>query len=116
MLDIFLKDGDISLSEEGDIILTESVRQAARVRLQWFLEEWRLGPKLGLPYFEEVFIKNPNIPKIKKMISDTILEIDNVDSVTEVTITVDSKTRAATVHFTFTAGAEVIEEEVALIA
>jgi len=115
MLDIYLKNGDICPSETGDITLTESAIQAAKVRLQWFLNEWRLGPMLGLPYFEEVFVKSPNIQKIKKIITDKLLEIDNVDSVVSMDIAVDSKSRHGTINFVISANGEVIEEEVELL-
>lgn len=66
MLDIRLnEDGDIAISKNGDISTTESVRQAVMIRLRWIYDEWRLGPELGFPWFEEVFIKNPNTIKIK---------------------------------------------------
>ena len=68
MTDIRLgKDGDIVVSEIGDISLTESVRQAVLIRLRWIYQEWRLGPEMGFPWFEEVFIKNPNTVKIQTM-------------------------------------------------
>lgn len=114
MLDIFLNDGDLYIGENGDITLTNSVRQAARVRLQWFLAEWRLGPTLGLPYFEEVFIKNPNTQRIKNMITNTLFEIDNVDDVRDVDVKINSETRTGSISFTLIAGDEVIQEEVAL--
>ena len=54
MLDIMLDaDGDIKVSATGDISKTESVRQAVLVRLRWLYSEWRLGPELGFPWFEE---------------------------------------------------------------
>ena len=57
MTDIKLgKDGDIVVSAVGDISLTESVRQAVLIRLRWIYQEWRLGPEMGFPWFEEIFI------------------------------------------------------------
>ena len=44
MKDILLTlDGDLSVSERGDIALTDGVRQSVRIRLQWFLGEWRFA-------------------------------------------------------------------------
>ena len=52
VLDILLDTGgDYKISDTGDIILTQSVRQAIKIRLKWFLGEWRLGPLLGLDYW-----------------------------------------------------------------
>lgn len=66
MVDIRLdKNGDIDVSAVGDIFITESVRQAVLIRLRWFFGEWRLGPEMGFKWFEEVFVKNPNLVKIR---------------------------------------------------
>ena len=79
MLDIRLnEDGDIAISKNGDISTTESVRQAVMIRLRWIYDEWRLGPELGFPWFEEVFIKNPNTIKIKTLVRDEILKVKEV--------------------------------------
>ena len=38
-------DWDLELSAVGDISATDSIVQAVRVRLLWFFQEWRLGPR-----------------------------------------------------------------------
>ena len=82
MIDLKLtKDGDLELTMKGDVSPTQSVCQAVRIRLLWFLEEWRLGPELGFPYFEEVFIKNPSDTKIKHLIRETVMSVDEVTDV-----------------------------------
>jgi len=83
VLDIRLnEDGDIAISENGDISTTESVRQAVMIRLRWIYDEWRLGPELGFPWFEEVFIKNPNTIKIKTLVRNEILKVKEVKAAT----------------------------------
>ena len=68
MVDIRLNEsGDIDVSAVGDIFITESVRQAVLIRLRWFFGEWRLGPDMGFKWFEEVFVKNPNLVKIRSL-------------------------------------------------
>ena len=50
MIDLKLdSNGDLELSAAGDVIPTDSIAQAVRIRLLWFFEEWRLGPELGFP-------------------------------------------------------------------
>ena len=34
--------GDLEITPAGDICTTSSVAQAVRIRLRWFLGEWRL--------------------------------------------------------------------------
>lgn len=113
MLDFKLtQDGDLALTDKVDISVTESICQAVRVRLLWFLGEWRLGPDLGFPYFEEVFVKNPNETKIRHYVRETVMEVDGVTNVTDITFSVDKKTRAATIAVSFCTDVETFREEV----
>ena len=112
MLDILIKDGDLTVGEDGDITLTESIKQAAEIRLRWFFGEWRLGPYLGIDYFESVFVKSPDIPLIRGKIVDALSEINNVDGVKNVEISGDNRNRKATITFELVAGAEVLRDEV----
>ncbi len=106
------KDGDLELTAQGDITITDSIAQAVRVRLLWFLEEWRLGPELGFPYFEDVFVKNPSQSKIRHHIRDTVLGVDGVIDVKHVSFTIDSKTREAVINVTFSTDEDTFREEV----
>lgn len=117
MLDIMLdKSGDIKVSALGDISLTESVRQAVLIRLRWIYNEWRLGPEFGFKWFEEVFVKNPNIPKIKQLIRDEIMKVDEVTEAQVNSVTYDPKKRAATFVYTCSVGEATFREEVTLYA
>ena len=106
--------GDLRLDDTGDIIITDSVRQAITIRLRWFLEEWRLGPSFGIPYYEDVLIKNPNIVRIKQIFQDAILTVDEVDDATVLDFVLNNQTRKAVLSFEAIAGAEIIREEVTL--
>ncbi len=115
MVDILLtRDGDIALTENGDISLTDSIRQAVSVRLKWIFKEWRLGPQYGLPWFEEIFVKNPNIPKIKSLIRSEIVQTEGVTNAVVDSVKYDPKTRSA--HFVYTVyiGEDKYMEEVEL--
>ena len=110
MLDILLdRDGDLKVSETGDISLTESVRQAIIIRLRWFLGEWRLGPGNGLDYWGTVLVKNPNLVKIRQAIRDEIMSVDEVN---EVQLDHDVKERTLTVRFEAVTDEETIRDEV----
>lgn len=107
MLDFLLSDsGDLFLTQDGDLILTESIKQAVEVRLRWFLEEWRLAPNFGFPYFQELLVKNPNESKIRQRIRDTVKSVDGVAAVDDVTISTDIKSRQCRIAVRFTAKRE----------
>ena len=117
MIDILLgKDGDVVVSANGDISLTESVKQAVLIRLRWIFNEWRLGPQFGFPWFEDVFIKNPNIPKIRGLIRDEVMGVEGVTDATVDKVSYDPASRTATILYTCYVGEEMYREEVRLNA
>lgn len=115
MPDILLGlDGDIKISSNADISLTTSVRQAVLIRLRWIYREWRLGPELGFPWFEDVFIKNPNTVLIKQLIREQIMQVDGVSSAEVDMVKYDRASRSATFSFTCRIGEDTLKEEVTL--
>jgi hypothetical protein len=106
--------GDLMVSDTGDIALTQSVRQAVLVRLRWIYGEWRLGPEMGFPWFEEVFKKNPNTLKIRQLVREEILKVDGVTNAAVKTVEYDKERRTATFAYTVVVGQETYEEEVTL--
>lgn len=116
MKDILLVDDDLYVTDTGDIRITDRVSQTAKIRLRWFKNEWGLGPQFGMPYYEEFLVKNPNIPKLKRIISEQLMDIKEVTSVTNLEITVDPRTREALITFTIVCGEEYYDEEVTISA
>lgn len=113
MLDFKLtKSGDLELTDTGDILPTDSVCQAVRIRLLWFFDEWRLGPEFGLPYFENILVKNPNESKIRHLIREAVMSVDEVTDVQEVEMSIDSRTRAASITVVFSTDEDTFREEV----
>ena len=48
--------GDLEISDTGDVVLTQSVRQAVQIRLRWLFGEWRFAPEAGVPYFDRMMV------------------------------------------------------------
>lgn len=117
MNDILLdKDGDMMVSVNGDISITESIRQAVLIRLRWIHDEWRLGPEFGFPWFEEMFVKNPNIVKISSLIRSEVMSVDGVTGAQVTGVHFDEGKREAKFTFTYSVGEEKYREEVSLNA
>jgi hypothetical protein len=92
--------GDIYVNPAtGDIEITDSVEQAIKIRLLWFFKEWRLGTEFGIPYFEEVLVKNPNNLRIRQLFREAILDVAEVDSVENLQAALDPATRILTVKY-----------------
>ena len=112
-MDILLdNNGDLFLGKDGDIILSNSVRQKIRIKLLWFLGEWRWNKDYGLPYFEELLIKNPDTEAFERYIHDVLVEIEEVTEIFKVEIAVDPETRIGVIAVTVKVSAETIREEV----
>jgi len=115
VLDILLdKSGDIMIAPDGDISMTESVRQAVAVRLRWIFGEWRLGPNMGFPWFEEVFVKRPNEPKIRRRLRTEILKVEGVKAAKVTAFDYDPAKRTARIAYTCTVAEETYREELTL--
>lgn len=112
-MDILLSaDGDLYLTSKGDISLVESVAQKIKIRLKWWLREWRWDKEEGLPYREEIFIKNPDTDAFEMAIRQKIFEIDEVTEVKDVSVTYDNRKRTGKITFTALTDTETIREEV----
>ena len=114
--------GDIMVTDTGDILLTNNerssvgIRQAVLIRLRWFFAEWRFDPRAGFPYFEEVFVKSPNIPKIKGLLRSEVMSVGGVIDVKDIEIKVDNVKRSADASFLVRTAEEIYREELKIDA
>jgi hypothetical protein len=67
-LDLKIVDGDLVLTES-----TEAIRQHILQRLRSFLGEWFMDNTIGLPYFQQILVKNPDQSKIDALFINQIL-------------------------------------------
>lgn len=112
-MDIMLKDdGDLYVSQTGDILLADSVAQKVKIRLKWFEGEWRWNQEEGLPYMDSLLIKNPDMDYFESIIMEKIYEVDEVTEVSSVSISFDNKTRQAEILFAAKTDEETIKGEV----
>ncbi len=56
----------------------DRVAQQVRIRLQFFLGEWFLDTSKGLPYYEEILKKHPDIPLVESLFKTEILTTPDV--------------------------------------
>lgn len=100
---------DIRLADNGDIDLTdgvlslttgrEAVAQRLRQAISMFFGEWFLDKTRGIPYVQQVFVKNPNPVVIDTVFKRTILEEPAVTKLREFTLDLDTATRELSVDF-----------------
>lgn len=96
-------DNDLDLSTGGLELITgtDEIVQKLVTRLQFFLGEWFLDARQGIPYFEDVLVKNPDLVAIQGIFREAILETPGVAALLGVIeTTVDSALRILSVSFT----------------
>jgi hypothetical protein len=94
--------GDILL-QNGDLYLTTeyaAIAQDVRIRLRFFQGEWFLDLDAGVPFFQSLLVKSPNLAAIREIIGEKILEADGVKSITKLTLDFDKATRELSVRAT----------------
>jgi hypothetical protein len=75
--------GDIALVA-GSTTMIEgppAIRQKLSTRYQFFLAEWFLDLRQGVPYYRDVFLKDPNIDVIRSLFRKLTIETPGVLSV-----------------------------------
>lgn len=94
--DLALVNGDFSFIEG-----TKFTRQKLAARFQFFKGEWFLDQRQGLPYFRDVFVKNPNLDLIRSLFQKVIVDTPGIASVSNLQLVFDPGAR--TLAFSFTA-------------
>ncbi|MGB3433564.1 hypothetical protein [Achromobacter sp.] len=101
---------DLALANDGDLALdllgrtrmiggADRVRQQVKVTLLAFLGEWFLDTTFGVPYFEEVLVKNPDRSAIEAVLQSRILDVPGVTRVGRLALDVERTLRALRVSF-----------------
>ena len=80
--DILLTNGQMSLLTAAD-----EFAQVLRTRLQFFEGEWFLDTRLGVPYFQYILVKNPDLRIIERIFRAVIFSIPNAAQVLRLELT-----------------------------
>lgn len=94
-------DWDLSSGSLVFITGTERAAQANRQALQTFLKEYFLNTAYGIPYFEYVFVKNPDYDRIGAEFQSAILRDPIVNELTSLSLETDGS-RIGLVHYSAT--------------
>lgn len=103
-LDYTGQSGDIAL-EQNQIVLAfdeDAIEQQLRIRLRFFFEEWFLDQRVGIPYYREILIKNPNLQLVRSIYKEAIESTPGIDSADSLQLSIDGATRTLSLYFTAT--------------
>jgi hypothetical protein len=78
----------------------DKVAQQIKINLLSFLGEWFLDNTYGVPYLEDILIKNPRMAVVENILRNHIMDIPNVTSIDSLTVNWDRKARNLGVQFT----------------
>ena len=95
--------GDLVI-ENGHFVIARGVqytRQQIAIRFKFFLGEWFLDQREGIPYYRDVFVWNPNLDVIRSLFRRVLVRTPGVVAVPKFEIQYDSGTR--TLRFNFEA-------------
>lgn len=94
--DLVVENNDLQLVEGS-----EQVKQNLLIRLQSFKNDWYLNVDIGLPYYEDILVKNPNISDIDAYFKAYILETDGVSELLEYSSILNTDPRILRVNFKY---------------
>jgi len=80
----------------------EAIDQQLRLRLKFFLGEHFLDTRQGIPFFREVFTKNPNTRLLRSIFSEAVRTTPGIESVDFMDVVIDAPTRTLNITFVAT--------------
>lgn len=98
-----LIEGDLRLTNHQLTFTTprssKAISQKLRNRLRFFLAEWFLDRRQGLPFYQRVLVKNPNRRVILTIFREAIRTTAGIASVNKLSLTIAAD-RSARLDFT----------------
>lgn len=101
---------NLELDNDGDLLVTNNaltiiegdaaISQHLSVRLQFFKGEWVMDVRLGIPYYEYVLVKNPDLSLVRSIFRKAILDTPGIDTLEEFTLSYDNPSRTLGLSFT----------------
>jgi hypothetical protein len=88
--------------DDTDVSGVDQVAQNITIRLKLIYGEWFLNTQLGVPWFEKVFIKNPDLSAIDIIIKSVIAETPEVTGIVAYVSSINRARRSLVISFQVT--------------
>lgn len=75
------------------------VRQKLQTRFKFFLAEWFRDLRQGIPYYRDVFVRNPDLDVIRSVFRDVILSVVEITSIARLDPVYDPAARTLAFDF-----------------
>lgn len=78
------------------IIQDKTVAAAQKLtnRFLLFLGEWYLDTRIGLPFFQLIAVKNPDLRVLKQLFTKVVLSVPPIVAIEQLDVTLDSRRQA----------------------
>lgn len=100
-------DGDIYLDSSGNIARktthSDVVCQRIQSTLRLFSGEAYLDDTKGVPYYDEILKKNPDLGRIRSLLVSLITGVSGVDKINSLSVDFDASSREYNLYFSCTA-------------
>lgn len=100
---------DLMLSDDGDLLVSgldlsiikgaDAVRQNILIKLNLWSGEWFLDTEFGTPYLTSILGKQISLNAAVAALKQSILEVSDVNAITDFTYNFSRQSRALTVSF-----------------
>jgi hypothetical protein len=88
------------INDGGIVSGRDQVRQNCEERLRFVYGEWFLDTQIGVPWFDKVMVKNPDLSAIDIIIKGAILDTPEILEILAYRSSLDRARRAFSVSFT----------------
>lgn len=93
---------DLTIASSGDLLMVDEARRVAqqiKVTLLAFLGEWFLDTDFGVPYLEDILVKNPKWATVNAVLRARIVDVPGVTRVRRLDLEMNRAQRALSVTF-----------------
>jgi len=95
--------GDLDITGHRVSLITgeAAIEQQVRIRLRFLVGSWYLDEAQGLPYLEDILIKNPDLLLVQSLFREAIESTPQISAVNDINVTL-GEARKLTVTFSAT--------------
>jgi hypothetical protein len=90
----------VEIHNDSDDNISRAALQGIWSRLKLVKGDYFLNLYEGIPYYTDVFVKNPSVPLIKSIFKQAILSYPGITEVSNMILDWNRSTRQATISFT----------------
>lgn len=94
-------DHDLDLAN-GNLVLVSDLAQRVDCRIRTFLGEHWLNPDIGVPYFTDFLVKNPDLVRCSQIIAGAVRTVPGVSTVDKVVVSFDKGLAKLSIAFAVT--------------